>query len=604
MTVRTIPELLWAAVSERPRPDCLAYREDDGPYLPMSSQRVLERVRDLSLGLRSLGVGPGDRVAILSENRYEWALSDLAALACGAITVPIYATLLPPAIQYILADCEPVAIFLSSPEQAAKLAAIRENLPSLRHAITFDETGLAGAVRLQQLEESGRAAAAGKAAAEDAAYWTGGDPHGVCSIIYTSGTTGDPKGVVLTHDNFVSNIVNVTAVVYFGPEDVCLSFLPLSHVLERMAGYYSMLYRGVAIYYARRFDTLGEDMALARPTMMISVPRLYEKIHGGAANAAAAAGFPKRQIFFWARRVAIRWAEATVDGPAPDLRLKLAHAVADRLVFTKLRAKLGGRVRIMVSGGAPLNPRIIKFFNGAGALILEGYGLTETSPVLTCNKVGAIRFGSVGRVIPETEVKIAGDGEILCRGPQVMRGYYKNEAATREVLDTDGWLATGDIGHLDADDYLFITDRKKELIVTAGGKNIAPQPLENGLMADKYITQAVVIGDRRSFLSALIVPDFVNLKHYADHRDLGVGTPAELVAHPRVQRLYQRIVDGLNAEHPGFSQIRKFTLLPREFTLADGELTPTLKIKRFEIGRAYRGVIDGMYPVEATGDED
>ena len=603
MTVRTIPELLWTAVRERPRPDCLAYRDGDGPYVPIPSARVLERVRDLSLGLRSLGVAPGDRVAILSENRHEWALADLAALACGAITVPIYPTLLAPAIEYILADCEPVAIFLSSPEQAAKFAVIRGHLPTLRHAVTFESTDLAGALTLRQLEDTGHAAAAG-AAADDAAYWTGGDPHGVCSIIYTSGTTGNPKGVVLTHANFVSDIVNVTKIVYFGPEDVCLSFLPLSHVLERMAGYYSMIYRGVAIYYARRFDTLGEDMALARPTMMISVPRLYEKIHGGAANAASAAGFPKRQIFFWARRVAIRWAEATVDGPAPGLGLKVAHAIADRLVYTKLRAKLGGRVRLMVSGGAPLNARIIKFFNGAGALILEGYGLTETSPVLTCNKVGAIRFGSVGRVIPETEVKIAADGEILCRGPQVMRGYYKNETATREVLDADGWLATGDIGHLDADGYLFITDRKKELIVTAGGKNIAPQPLENSLIADKYIAQAVVIGDRRSYLTALIVPDFANLKHYVDHRELGLTTPAEMLAHPRVQLLFQRIVDGINADHPGFSQIRKHTLLPREFTLADGELTPTLKIKRFEIGRLYRSVIDGMYPVEASGVDD
>jgi long-chain acyl-CoA synthetase len=603
MPVRTIPELLWSAVRERPRPDCLAYREGNGPYVPVSSAQVLERVRNLSLGLRSLGVAPGDRVAILSENRYEWALADLAALACGAVTVPIYPTLLAPAIEYILADCEPVAIFLSSPEQAAKVAAGRGKLPSLRHAITFDETELAGAIALRQVEEAGRTAAAG-AAADDAAYWTGGDPHGVCSIIYTSGTTGNPKGVVLTHDNFVSNIVNVTKVVYFGPEDVCLSFLPLSHVLERMAGYYSMLYRGVAIYYARRFDTIAEDLALARPTMMISVPRLYEKIHGGAATAAAAAGFPKRQIFFWARRVAIRWAEATVDGPAPGLRLKLAHAVADRLVFTKLRARLGGRVRLMVSGGAPLNARIIKFFNGAGALILEGYGLTETSPVLTCNKVGGIRFGSVGRVIPETEVRIAEDGEILCRGPQVMRGYYRNETATREVLDEDGWLATGDIGHLDDDGYLFITDRKKELIVTAGGKNIAPQPLENALVADKYIAQAVVIGDRRSYLSALIVPDFANLKRYADNRQLGVETPAELVAHPRVLRLFQRIVDSINNELPGFSQVRKFTLLPREFTMAEDELTPTLKLKRFEIGRRHRGAIDGMYPVEAHGVDD
>lgn len=602
MFVGTIPALLWAAATERPRPDCLAYRDGDGPYVRISSSRVLERVRDLSLGLRALGVGPGDRVAILSENRHEWALADLAALACGTVTVPIYPTLLPPAIAYILADCEPVAIFLSTPEQAAKFAAIRGGLPSIRQAIAFDAVDLPGALALASVEESGRAAATTDPA--DAAYWTGGDPDAVCSIIYTSGTTGNPKGVVLTHRNFVSNILNVAKVVGFVPEDTCLSFLPLSHVLERMAGYYSMLHFGVGIYYARRFDTIAEDLALARPSVMISVPRLYEKIHGGAATAATTAGFPKRQIFFWARRVAIRKAEADVDGPPAGLGLKLAHAVADRLVYRKLRARLGGRIRLMVSGGAPLNARVIKFFHGAGALILEGYGLTETSPVLSANWPGSIRFGSVGKPIPETEIRIAGDGEILCRGPQVMKGYYRNEAATAEVLDRDGWLATGDIGHVDPDGFLYITDRKKELIVTAGGKNIAPQPLEGSLAADKYVAQAVVIGDRRPYLSALIAPDFANLQRYAAARELGVASPAELVAHPRVQRLYQRVIDGVNEHQPGFSQIKRFTLLPREFTLADGELTPTLKIKRYEIARAYKAVIDAMYPVEAHHDDE
>ncbi|MBK8165876.1 MAG: long-chain fatty acid--CoA ligase [bacterium] len=602
MSVGTIPALLWSAVTERPRPDCLAYREGDGPYVRLSSDRVLERVRDLSLGLRALGVGPGDRVAILSENRYEWALADLAALACGAVTVPIYATLLAPAIQYILADCGPVAIFLSTPEQAAKFATIRGNLPTIRHAIAFDAVELPGALPLARVEESGGAAATVPAA--DPAYWTGGDTNGICSIIYTSGTTGNPKGVVLTHRNFVSNIVNVAKVIEFYPTDSCLSFLPLSHVLERMAGYYSMLHFGVGIYYARRFDTIAEDLAVARPTIMISVPRLYEKIHGGAATTATAAGFPKRQIFFWARRVAIRKAEADVDGPRASLGLRLSHAVADRLVYSKLRAKLGGRIRIMVSGGAPLNARVIKFFHGAGALILEGYGLTETSPVLSANLASAMRFGSVGKPIPETEIRIAGDGEILCRGPQVMKGYYRNDAATAEVLDADGWLATGDIGHVDADGYVFITDRKKELIVTSGGKNIAPQPMEGSLAADKYIAQAVVIGDRRPYLSALIVPDFANLKRYAETRELGVDTQAGLVQHPRVQRLYQRIIDSLNEHQPSFGQIKRFTLLPREFTLADGELTPTLKVKRFEIGRAYKAAIDAMYPVEAHHEDE
>jgi len=596
MPIQTIPELFQAAVRDYPRPDCFSYRDESGNYRDVSSEEALRRVRALRLGLRSLGLKPGEKVALLAENRLEWAITDLGVLCAGGITVPIYPTLLTETIGYILNDCQPAAIFVSTAEQAAKIGSLRGQMPFLREVITFDPTSEQDTLTFAKLLQIGQNLA-DQNPPSPAEECDRVDPHSPCSIIYTSGTTGNPKGVVLSHWNFVSNVQTTRKLIdFFYPDDRCLSFLPLSHVLERMAGFYTTLSSGVGIAFAARMDSVPVDIMDVKPTLMVSVPRLYEKIYAKVLSTAMASGGLRKNIFFWARGLGIQAAEMRAAGREPSGWFAFKLKIADALVFKKLRAKLGGRIRFMVSGGAPLNSRINKFFHGAGMTILEGYGLTETSPVLTCNHFGAIRFGSVGKAIPGTEIRIAEDGEILARGPQVMLGYFNNEEATAEVLDADGWFSTGDIGHLDDDGYLFITDRKKDLIVTAGGKNIAPQPIENAFATDKFVAQAVVIGDRRPYLTAILVPDMENLRDYAKGQGLTVEDDEQLVADPTIRNLFQGIVDRRNQDLPGFTQIKKFNLLPREFTLDGGELTPTMKVKRFAITRKYTDIIDAMYP--------
>jgi long-chain acyl-CoA synthetase len=598
MPVETIPDLLLAAVRERPRPDCFSYRDESGRYVDVSSEEAFRRVRALRQGLKSLGIKPGDKVALLSENRLEWALADLAILCNGSVTVPIYPTLLPDTIGFILKNCEPRAIFVSTAEQARKVHGQRASLPFLQDVIAFEDVDVPDVMPLAKLLKIGTNIVAENPPEprEDCVPVDGDD---LASIIYTSGTTGDPKGVMLTHRNFVSNVLNSMKVLTISTRDRCLSFLPLSHVFERMAGFYTMLYSGVGIAYAESIDTVPRDLQDVRPTIVVSVPRLYEKIYARVLGMALQGSAVKKGIFFWARRVGLEHGRRRREGEPISPWLRLRARLADRLVFRKLRARTGGGLRFFVSGGAPLPPRINEFFYAAGMTILEGYGLTETSPVLTCNTFDHFRVGSVGLALPETEVRIAEDGEILVRGPQVMKGYYGNPEATAEVLASDGWFATGDIGHLDDDGFLFITDRKKDLIVTAGGKNIAPQPLEKHLEGNKYVTQAVCIGDRRPYLSCLLVPNFDSLGVFAAESEIAAEDRSALLARPEILELFQRELARMNEGLPSFNQIKRFALLKDELTLEAGELTPTLKIKRHVIAQKYDSVIDSLYPAEA-----
>jgi long-chain acyl-CoA synthetase len=602
MPVQTIPDLFLAAVRNTPRDDCFSYRGESRKYVDVSSQEALRRVRALRFGLKSLGVKPGDKVAILSENRVEWVLSDLGILCSGAVSVPIYPTLMADTIEYILKDCEPTVLFVSTEDQAAKIHSFRDRLPFLKDIISFERSGLPDIMMFDKVLQIGQNLVdeVTTSAEEDCVI---DDKDAACSIIYTSGTTGNPKGVVLSHWNFVSNVQAIQDLFPVRTTDKALSFLPLSHVLERMAGYYTLLNAGGGIAFAERMDTVPVDIQEVKPTVIVSVPRLYEKIYSKAIGLAIAGGPVKKSIFFWARDVGSRCARLAAEKQTPGPWLAFQKKVANILVFGKLRAKLGGNIRFMVSGGAPLSAKINEFFYGAGLTIYEGYGLTETSPVLSCNYADFFRFGSIGKPLPGTEIRIAEDGEIQARGSQVMLGYFNNPEATAEVIDDNGWIATGDIGHFDDDGYLFITDRKKDLIVTAGGKNIAPQPMENRFRADKFVSQIVVIGDRRQFLSALIVPDFETLGEWAASNNLP-GNPSELIRNQETLQLFAELVERINTDFPGFSQVKKFALLDHEFTLEAGELTPTMKVKRFAIARKFKETINAMYPEALPGEQD
>jgi long-chain acyl-CoA synthetase len=594
----TLTRLFFDAVEKHDKPDALQFKVD-GVYRPISSRALGDRVRRAALGLVELGVKPGEHVAILSENRPEWAIVDYACLTARLTDVPLYPNLPPEQAAYILRDAGAVAVFVSGPVQGAKVAAIRASCPTLRTVITFAAERHAGAdLTLAELEARG---AAVDGEARRGAYRSQADavqPGDVATLIYTSGTTGEPKGVMLTHDNIYSNVMGAAVQVPFDTAgDVCLSFLPLSHIFERMAGHYLMFHVGCSIAYAESMDTVAADLPIVRPTLVLSVPRLYEKMYARVLENAFAGGAVKQRIFHWARGVAGRWADVKLAGDTPAGLLAWQYGIAQKLVFSKLQARTGGRLRYFVSGGAPLAQEINKFFYAAGLVILEGYGLTETSPVIAVNTPQAFRLGTVGRPMPGVEVKIADDGEILTRGPHVMKGYYNKPEATREVLEPDGWFHTGDIGEL-RDGFLAITDRKKDLIVTAGGKKIAPQPIENAIKTNKYVSQAVVLGDTRKFPVVLVVPEWEQLEKWARIKNLAWTDRAQLLAMPIVRAKMEKEVFGRFEGLARFETPKKMALLEHDFSIERGELTPKLSVRRKVVEQRYREVIDALYADE------
>jgi long-chain acyl-CoA synthetase len=594
MEIRTLNDIFYHSVESFRKPEHLKVKRG-GAWQSISSDEFRLAVEELSLGLRALGVDKGDRVALLSENRPEWAFADLAALAAGAVDVPIYATLTPSQVLYILNDSEAKVLFVSNAAQARKVTEVRSRATSVAHVIRMDEAPIEGTLSLEDVRAKGREALArDPASVKRRASET--KPDDVATFIYTSGTTGDPKGVMLTHANIVSNVVAGHKVfASLGPEDTALSFLPLCHIFERMAGYYLLLKAGATIAYAESVEKVPENMQEVRPTMMASVPRLYEKMYARV-NEKVAGDPPLRQrIFRWALGVGRRVFRHRVQRTSPGPLLRLQYALADRLVFSKIKQRTGGRMRLFVSGGAPLAREIAEFFGAAGLLILEGYGLTETSPVITVNRPDRLKPGSVGVPIEGVEVKVADDGEILTRGPHVMKGYYKKPEATAEAIDADGWLHTGDIGVIDPEGFLIITDRKKDIIVTSGGKNIAPQPIENQVKTHPFFSEIVMIGNKRNFPAALVVPNFDTLEKWARQKGLAFNDRHDLVSRPEVQAHYERLVDELTEHLAQFEKIKKIVLLPREFTIDAGELTPSLKVKRRVVEEKYKDLIDGMY---------
>ena len=590
----TLPQMVLAQARRyRERPALRVKRH--GRYEDISWKELGSQVEEIAQGLLDLGLEPGDKVAIFSDNGPEWAAADLGILAAGGVTVPIYTTLTSPEIEYILKDSEARILFVQNPEKAAKVFGIQKTLDL--KIILFEAPYRISGPRIWWLGElRGLGRTAPPPIKETfKSRLNAGKRTDLCSIIYTSGTTGPPKGVMLTHGNFLSNCEAVREALPLTEEDLLLSFLPLSHVFERMAGYYFALFTGGIIAYAESMEKVPENLREVRPTVLTGVPRFYEKFKERIDEAVRQEKGLKQMILLWAIQVAQEWAQQKVDGKTISWDLTLAYALADGLVFSKLRERLGGRLRFCVSGGAPLSKELALFFYGVGVLILEGYGLTETSPVIAVNRLDRFRFGSVGQVIPGVEVRIAEDGEILTRGPHLMQGYFKKPQATAEVIDAEGWFHTGDVGQLDPDRFLIITDRKKDLIKTSGGKMVAPQNIEAALKKDSVIADAVVIGDRRKYLTALIVPDVERLEAYAGKQAIPYVNREDLVQNPQIEALIWKRVERVNANLASFEQVKKITLLSQPFSMVSGELTPTLKVKRQVVSQRYAQQIEAMY---------
>ena len=579
-------------------PDHIGYMyKDQGQWKSITFKEAGDRAEKISAGLASVGVSDGDRVAIVSANRMDWALTDYATLALGALLVPVYPSLLSDQIKYILNDSEAKAVIVADDLQMEKINEIRDGLQTAQSFFVFDPPADMKEPwkSLDDLIKMGEAFLSSKANYVMEQIKSVKPEHWA-TIIYTSGTTGEPKGAILTHNNFLSNVESSLSVLTVDAEDSFLSFLPLSHVLERMAGHYLSCYNGATVAYAESVDTVAENLPEIKPTIMVSVPRLYEKIYAKVIENVESGPALKRKIFYWAINVGKNYItrimyKKPIPGP-----LQFKRNLAYKLVFSKLYEKLGGRMRFMISGGAPLSKEIAEFFGAAGLFILEGYGLTETSPVISVNLLNNFRFGTVGPLIPGVEVKIAEDGEILSRGPHIMVGYYKKEEDTKEAIDEEGWFHTGDIGIME-DGFLKITDRKKNLIVTSGGKNIAPQPIENKLVTSPYIEQAVIIGDKRKFCTAVLVASEETVSRWAKENNLTFHNYKELVSLPGVKELIRGELDRLTENLARYETIKDFFLAPQPFSIENKELTPSLKVKRNIVEQHYAEEINRMYDV-------
>lgn len=581
-------------------PKPLFYVKRDKAYRAVTWQDAADQVMAFAGFLIRQGVNPGDRVVILSENRPEWGIADLAIQSVGAWTVPIYPSLAVQDIRVICEDCQPILGIASTNEQASKLVEVRAQCPSTRAIIVMEAMPSSSPLVMGWSEtiavgRQDRSALRPEIERRLSCL----QPDSTATLLYTSGTTGEPKGVMLSHGNILSNVTACLQVIPISGADLHLSFLPLSHIFERMAGWYLMLSVGARVAYAESMETIPENMREIRPTVMLGVPRFFEKLALRVQEALQQLPPAKRRLANWALGVGRAYVACLTEARHVPRGLALKRLIADRAVFRKLRVRLGGRLRFFVSGSAPLSKEIGEFFYSVGITILEGYGLTETSPVISANRLHRPRFGSVGQLLPGVEVRIAEDGEILTRGPHVMQGYYQQPEATSAAI-VEGWFHTGDIGRMDDEGFLYITDRKKDLIKTAGGKFVAPQKLENLFVTDPYISQAVVYGDRRPYCVALIVPNMDQLRRYAQEQEIAARSTQELVCNQRILDFYWRRVEAKQQGLASFEQVKKIALLDEEFSQATGELTPTLKAKRTIICKRYEPLLEALYQPTAS----
>jgi long-chain acyl-CoA synthetase len=590
----TLVEVFAGVARQHKRPDTLNYKSG-GRWVSISSDEMIERAKRIAAGLHAIGVQRGDRVALLSESRVEWTLTDAGSIFGGAIDVPIYPTLTPPQVRYILNDSGACVLFVANRENSVELKDVLGECPQVKHIIFFDAEGVTAddGLTLAQLEQKGRELQERDPGLVDRVAFEI-KPDDLATIIYTSGTTGEPKGVMLTHSNLVSNLVDSSGHLSFGEHDTALSVLPLSHVFERQA-MYMYLHKGMAVYFAESLLTIGANLREVHPTVLVGVPRIFEKIYQRIRERAAERGKLSVVLLAWSVSVARDYATLLIGHRPIPAFLKFKHWLASKLIFSKWQHAFGGRMRILVSGGAALPEDLAFIYIGAGIPIVQGYGLTETSPVITTSKLEDNRPGTVGKAIPNVEIRIAEDGEIEVRGPNIMQGYYNKPEETRAVFTSDGWFKTGDIGALDQEGYLCITDRKKELFKTSGGKYIAPQPIEQAIKGSRFVNQVVLIGAERKFPAALVVPVWEQIESYCRLKGIEVTSHSKLCRHPRIIDLIQRQIDGLTPNLAKYERIKKVALLENEFTIEGGELTPTLKVKRRVIDEKYRNVIEQLY---------
>ena len=591
----TLAELFIYAVNKYKLPDALNHKVGE-TWTAISSDEMLERIERIALGLCKLGLAPGDKAAILASNSPSWTLSDGGCQFAGIVDVPIYTTLATESVRYIINDSGARVFFIENLAAYERIADAIRDCESIETFIFFDPKGELpkNAISLSDLEQLGLQYKSEqptllKSLAEQIR------PDHLATLIYTSGTTGEPKGVMLTHSNIISNVIDAGEKYDFSIHDVSLSVLPLTHVFERSAMYLYILH-GMSVFYAESVEKIPDNLREVRPTIFVGVPRIFEKVYAKAKLKAAQAGGLKEKIFEWAIDVAKQFSLKKANGETPSFGLTIKHGLADRLVYSKLRDFFGGRLRACITGGAALPDEIFLIFTGAGITIMQGYGLTETSPVITSNNPSAVKLGTVGRPIRNMRVRIAADGEVEASGPGVMLGYYNKPDATRDAFTEDGWFRTGDIGEIDDEGYLKITDRKKELFKTSGGKYIAPSPIEQMIRGSRFVSQAVLVGNERKFAAALIVPNFEMLASYAKHKGIeNLQTPADYCASAKIIDLIERQVASHTTGLARFETVKKVALLEKEFSVEGGELTPTLKVKRRVIDEKYKAVIDRMY---------
>ncbi|MBN1155000.1 long-chain fatty acid--CoA ligase [candidate division KSB1 bacterium] len=588
---QSIPQMLFHTISKYPDKDVFRFKRD-GEIKSITYTELKNTINKLVHGMLAHGIKQGDRIAILSNNRPEWPITDFATFIIHGIVVPIYQTLPPLQIKYILNDAKVRAIFVEDDEQYAKVKEIASDVPSLEYIFSFDELSSADD-QIATYDSLLRDGADGDPGKIEELIDTI-DPMETCSLVYTSGTTGNPKGVMLHQKGFVIDIIHSEAILNLLPEDIFMSFLPLSHLYERLAGHWCPIYRGATIHYAQSINTVINDIAETKPTVMVSVPRLYEKIASAVFEQVENGSPIKRKIFNWSLKTGLTYHKQRISGKASRW-LEKKYNFADKVAFTKIKQKLGGSFRYPIAGGAPLSVETLKFFEAIGLRIIEGYGMTETHLIITLTPFGKTKYGSCGKPLDCLQLKVAEDGEVLVKGDTLMKGYYNRPELTHEVIDEEGWLHTGDIGYLDDENFLFLTDRKKNIIVTSGGKNVASAPIENRLKQSKYIDDVCLIGNNRKFISALIIPSMENLKKWAGSHGINTDDNAALIKNPGVVSLIQQEIENLQTDFARFEKVKKFALLAEPLSIEKGELTPSLKIKKNVIEEKFKDVIEQLY---------